>query len=248
MSSTEPVQAVRRFPKAMLLDLDNTVYAYAPCHRAGLTAAQVVAATYDKRWETVTNFTDDYNAARHTVKDRLRRQATSHCRLHYFKAQVETRFGHSNINASMRLHEAYWRAYFSTMTIDPGCLELLKEVRSWGLRLAWVTNLTTERQMLKLRALGLDMIGDYLVTSEEAGAEKPDPVVINMALNYLEVSPEQTWFVSDDLENDIGPAQSRQLTTVWLRRDNQPTTGAAPNFTVRDWFELRQLLLESKQL
>ena len=248
MSSPESVHGSRRIPKAMLLDLDNTVYAYAPCHRAGLAAAQVVAATYDQRWEMVANFLDDYAAARNTVKDRLRRQAASHCRLHYFKAQVEIRFGCSNIEASIRLHEAYWQAYFLTMTIDPGCLDFLNEVRSLGLRLAWVTNLTTERQMLKLRALGLDTIGEFLVTSEEAGAEKPDPIGINMALNCLKVSPKQAWFVGDDLENDIEPAQSCQLTSVWLRRDNQKMiTGTAPDYTVRDWFELRQLLLESKQ-
>ena len=32
--------------KALLLDLDNTAYAYAPCHAAGLEAAHALAATY----------------------------------------------------------------------------------------------------------------------------------------------------------------------------------------------------------
>jgi putative hydrolase of the HAD superfamily len=140
-----------------------------------------------------------------------------------------------------RLHEAYWSGYFGAMKVDDGCAALLRDWRTAGVRLAWVSNFTTERQILKLEALGLAAAADALVTSEEAGAEKPDPRVIDLALARLSAQAEHTWLVGDSAKDDVAGALARGLTPIWLRREGETGGAAGAAAVVDDWAGLRRL-------
>jgi HAD superfamily hydrolase (TIGR01549 family) len=228
-------------PRAVLLDLDNTVYAYQPCHAAGLLAASRLGAELSTVWSDTRRFERDYAAARQSVKEWTGPRAARHCRLLYFKVMIEGQSGRTEIDTTRRLHEAYWQGYFSAMVLDPGCLDMLRDLRSRAVRLAWVSNFTTERQMLKLLALGLERAADFLLTSEEAGAEKPDFALLDLALARLHVAPGEAWLIGDDFYDDVGAARARGLTAVWLRREEgEPAPGSA-DIVVRDWHELRDL-------
>ncbi|MFO0810367.1 MAG: HAD-IA family hydrolase [Gemmataceae bacterium] len=189
-------------PRAILFDLDNTAYAYAPCHAAGLAASGVSAA--------------DYETARAAVKRLVAGTAAEHSRLLYFKTITEQSHGCSKLRTALTLHDAYWRGYFAAMTLRPGCAELLTDLRHAGVRLAWVTNFTTERQIHKLIALGLDEAAEYLVTSEEAGADKPDPRVVGRALALLGVTAEDAVLVGDNEIEDGGAARAAGVPFVWF--------------------------------
>lgn len=228
-------------PRAIALDLDNTVYAYAPCHEAGLASAAGAATGMEGRWRTAEGFAADYARARAAVKERTAGLAVSHCRLHYFKEMVETAMGRTDAPATFRLHESYWDGYVPAMKPDPGAVELLRDLRDRGVLLAWVSNFTTERQMLKLRALGLEGVANFVLTSEEAGEEKPSPRVIDLALAKLGVAPSEAWLVGDDEDADIGAARARGMTIVCLRRDGQRSEVAADH-VVGSWDEIRRLL------
>lgn len=230
------------WPRAVLLDLDNTVYPYEPCHEAGLRAARAVAAPLLGRWRDEQAFLADYTRARRLVKQRTGGQATAHSRLLYFKSMLETALGHTAVDPTLELEAAYWRGYFATMRPDPACPELLAELRAHGVRTAWLSNFTTERQMLKLGALGLQDALDFLVTSGEADCEKPDRRLFDLALGMLGTEASQTWMVGDDPRDDIVPALERGLTAVWLDRDGQGGDGGGATHVVRDWRELRELL------
>ncbi len=233
----------------LLLDLDNTVYPYQPCHRAGLEAAARAASALDPAWADPAAFRAGYDRARRLVKERAgKRSAAAHCRLLYLKAMLEQQRGKSELAAARRLHDRYWKGYFAAMRPDSGCATLLAELRRAGTRIAWVSNFTTERQMRKLTALGLARAAEFLFTSEEAGAEKPDPAVFRLALAALDADPARTWMVGDDLADDVAPARALGLTTVWLRRAGDGPLAAShegplPHHVARDWADLRALLL-----
>ena len=229
-------------PIAVLLDLDNTVYTYAPCHRAGMATAAATAAGMDDRWVDAGTFKADYARARDAAKRRIRHTGAAHCRLLYFKSLIETRVGRTDIDAICRLHDAYWDGYLSAMVLDVGCRVLLDAWRAVGVRTAWVSDFTTERQMLKLRHLGLGDAVDFLVTAEETGAVKPDAGGIDLALEKLGVaSSKSVWFVGDDHERDLGAARARGLTAIWFRRNAETTASIAPDATVDSWAELAAL-------
>lgn len=228
---------------ALLIDLDNTAYAYRPCHEAGLAAAGERAAALAPFWQLPGAFRRGYNHAREGVKKRVGPTAASHCRLLYFKALVEDTFARSDLDAAAALHDAYWAGYFGAMTRDPDCREVLRECRDRGFRTAWVTNFTTERQFLKLRALGLTDAADYVITSEEAGWDKPRPEIVRYALARLGGDPHPVWLVGDDPHDDGSLARDLGLNFVWFDRDGTGTEGLpdAPRH-VRRWADLRAVL------
>jgi len=208
-------------PKILLLDLDNTVYAYAPCHRAGMEAAQTVARNLAGEWGQESVFENDYQGARAAVKAQIGNQAAAHSRLLYFKRMQERRDGSSSLTSSLALQAAYWRGYFSVMKRDEGCAETLESMRSRGVRTAWVTSFTTARQIQKLETLGLATAADLLLTTEEAGFEKPDGRLVDIALRRLGGKAVETWVIGDSLEADQRMAAARQLPFVWFRRGDE---------------------------
>lgn len=226
-------------PQALLLDLDNTAYAYAPCHAAGLAAAQREAASLRPRWQDAAAFAGDYARSRHAVKSRLAGQAAGHCRRLYFKAMTEAESGRSDLGATERLHAAYWRAYHTEMRIEPGCCETLAALRARGMKLCWVSNFTTGQQVQKLGVLGLLDAANFLVTSEEALADKPDARIFALALEKLGVTAAQAWLLGDDPHDDIAGGKAAGLTTVWLRRG---AGQAAADHAIDNWLELLDLL------
>ena len=229
-------------PAAVLLDIDNTVYAYAPCLAAGLSAAHAAARQLDPRWQDLDDFVRDYDQARRAVKAHTAGQAAEHCRLLYFKRMFEAAHGASRLAATCLLHDAYWRGYFAAMQLDPGCAGLLAAWRAAGVRLAWVSDFTTERQFLKLQALGLEESADFLLTSEEAGAEKPNPRIVELALQRLDVAPAQAWLVGDSIARDVAAAQACGLMPVWFNRQpDAPSGSPPPDLVVEDWHALRAL-------
>ena len=223
-------------PRGLLLDLDNTAYAYAPCHEAGLLAGWDAARAW---YPNEADFRAAYGDARRRVKEQVGpRSAAVHCRLLYFKALVEDHRGRSDSAEAQRLHRAYWDGYFAAMTPDPGVVDFFETVQ---LPTAWVTNFTTERQVLKLAHLGLLDAADFLFTSEEAGAEKPDPALLQLALRRMNLRPDEVWHVGDSLREDGGMARAGGVRFVWFNRAGEDVPPGV-DAVVRDWFELGKML------
>lgn len=213
--------------KALLLDLDNTAYAYAPCHAAGLEAAHALAAAWSPAWRDDAAFRADYGAARALVKARLEGTAASHCRLLYFKTMLERASGNSLLAEARRWHEAYWAAYQAAMVLEPGCREAIAAFQARGVTVAWVTNFTTERQVRKLEALGLLDLADRLFTSEELGRDKPHPEAYETVLSALGIRPDEAWMVGDDHEDDVAGAAAVGIRGIWFRREPAVGVGEA---------------------
>jgi putative hydrolase of the HAD superfamily len=206
-----------------------------------MEAARVAAEAVLARWGVGETFEADYASARQAVKARTAGQAATHSRLLYFLEMLAAGLGRTDLRAAQRLHEAYWAGYFSGMRLDAGCAALLRDWQAAGVRLAWVSNFTTERQILKLEALGLAEAAEALVTSEEAGAEKPDPRVLELALARLGVGPGHAWLVGDDARDDVGAARARGLAAIWYRREAGASGGEGADAVVADWEALRRL-------
>ena len=59
--------------------------------------------------------------------------------------------------------------------------------------------MTAQIQFRKLVYFGLDEFFDYVVTSEEAGADKPDKMPFKVALEKLQLEPENIWMIGDKI-------------------------------------------------
>ena len=198
---------------AAIFDLDDTLYAYAPCHEAGMEAAgrAADAAAGIKREE----FLPAFRAARGEIHDALRGTAAQHNRLLYFQRALE-KLGVSGAHA-LTLYDAYWDTFLSRMTLAPGVAELLAALRGRGVPTGICSDLTAHIQHRKMARLGLWEYIGALVTSEEAGAEKPSPRMFGLILGKLGVTDRaHAWFVGDSLEKDALGACAAGMRAVHL--------------------------------
>jgi putative hydrolase of the HAD superfamily len=107
---------------------------------------------------------------------------------------------------------------------------LLDSLRKRGLQLGIVSNAYDPGWLLRrdLDEMGLTERVDAIVFSSEVGMRKPDPAIFRVALEALQVEPEQTIFVGDRLYEDVRGAGELGMTTVqalWFRADEHPEGG-----------------------
>jgi HAD superfamily hydrolase (TIGR01549 family) len=84
----------------------------------------------------------------------------------------------------------------------------LRELRARGLELAVVSNWDVSLHE-RIDKLGLRPLLTAVVSSAEAGAEKPDPQIFRLTLERLEVPAERTVHVGDDDTDAEGAAAAR---------------------------------------
>ena len=121
------------------------------------------------------------------------------------------------------------------MVLYPGARKLLDALHDKYIRVAVCTDLLAHIQHRKLRALGMMDDVDCLVTSEEAGAEKPSHVVYDLCLKKLRLTPEEVCFV----------ALAAGMKAVWFnpeKKEVSPEMEQGGYSIVSDYEELYQLL------
>jgi len=130
-----------------------------------------------------------------------------------------------------REHEV-WRPAYRVLASAPALLESL---RDRGLRTGLVANAWPDPARVlqaDAEALGLVPFLDVLVFAAETGIRKPAPESFLRACRELDVEPEATLFVGDDLRNDVQGAARvgmRTMQALWFRADD--TEGIEPDFT-----------------
>lgn len=110
-------------------------------------------------------------------------------------------------------------------------------------RLTVVTNGSAQNQRRKLERIGLADNFDHVVVSGEAGFEKPDRRIFELALKMIQVCPVDALFVGDDPMRDILGASQAGLLTCWVRGNQIFPEGAPrPDLVVDHLTELESRL------
>ncbi len=198
---------------AVLFDLDDTLYPYAPCNEAGKQAA--LAAFRERGYDIDRDRFDDlYAIGREEAKRELRGTAASHERFIYFKRALRSHADRHDAADALAIGEAYWEGYMNRMDPFDGVEEVLGTIRKAGSAVAIVTNLTTRVQLEKLARLGVDEHVDRLVTSEEVGREKPSALPFTTVLAALDVAPSDAVMVGDNPTADVEGANAVGMDSV----------------------------------
>lgn len=188
-------------PDAILFDTDNTLYPYDPAHFAAQNAVREKAvALFSIAPE---EFDKAFNEARAQVKKRLKHTAASHSRLLYLQRMLEIMGLGSQVLMALDFEQTYWRTFLSNAVLFDGVKELLDDIRLLGIPTAIVTDLTAQIQFRKVVYFGLDHYFDYIVTSEEAGFDKPHQAPFQIALEKMRPKGDCIWMIGDNPENDI---------------------------------------------
>ncbi|WP_231479940.1 HAD family hydrolase [Rossellomorea vietnamensis] len=112
--------------------------------------------------------------------------------------------------------QEFWNQQFpQCFSISEHTVNLVKRVQE-HMKVAIITNGTVHRQNAKIMNSGLHKCFDVILISEEVGLEKPDQRIFQLALNKLQVQPEDALFVGDNLELDVGGPQCAGLKGIWF--------------------------------
>lgn len=196
---------------AVIFDLDNTLYAYDPldieagervrdyaCREIGITTEQ-----YDEA----------YLFGRNETKRQLHDVGASHNRMLYFQKTLEY-LGVNPMPYSLRMYETYWGTFLEKMKLYDGAREFIDRLHEQGIKMMICTDLTAHIQHRKLEALGLAPDICCLVTSEEAGREKPSPEIFALCLKKLALPPDEVCCIGDSFVKDIEGAKSAGMQAI----------------------------------
>ncbi|ELZ48435.1 HAD-superfamily hydrolase, subfamily IA, variant 1 [Halorubrum coriense DSM 10284] len=188
--------------EAVLFDLDNTLYPYAPCNEAGKRAA--LDALRERGYDLDRAAFDDlYARGRREAKRETRTTAASHDRHVYFKRGLSLYADAPDSASALAAGDAYWDGYLDAMSLCDGVEAVFDALDAAGTDVAVVTNHTTRVQLRKLTRLGVGDRIDLLVTSEEVGREKPSALPFTTALAELDRRPSEVLAVGDNVETDV---------------------------------------------
>lgn len=234
-----------RLPDAILFDTDNTLYAYDPAHAAAQNAVRhKVITTFSISGD---DFDKAFREAREQVKFRLGETASSHSRLLYLQRMLEIMGLGSQVLLALDFEQTYWRTFLGNASLFGEVKELLDDIRLLGIPTAIVTDLTAQIQFRKVVYFGLDHYFDYIVTSEEAGFDKPNEAPFKIALEKMSPKGNRIWMIGDNPVNDISGARDsiNAVTLQKLHTGVQVGVGAhAPDATFGEFSQLRRLLAQ----
>ena len=200
-------------PEAVCFDLDNTLYPYAPCNQAGMTAVYAkLEKLFNIKEHKASTF---FHEARTQVHNQLGAIASSHSRLLYFQRMLENMGLNAQALLALDLEQTFWRAYLHEAELFEGVKDLFYALRSKNIAIAIVTDMTAQVQLRKIIHFNLDGLVDHIITSEEAGADKPDPRIFMLTLKKLDCAPERVWMIGDNKAKDIAGAEACGMVGLW---------------------------------
>jgi putative hydrolase of the HAD superfamily len=226
--------------KAILLDVDGTLYDQSPLRRRmlwdlvktywmapgkGWKTARILQA-YRRAQESLRGVEDAVDLAEQQlriVQERTAcdRAAILDCVLHWMD------------QAPLRHLEA---------CLDPAVSDFLKSIRARGISLAVCSDYPAK---LKLQAMGLEHFFDCVVCAgdDEVGRLKPHPRIIEVALQRLGVAPEEAVYIGDRPDIDGDAAKRAGVRYVNIIRGNTVHSAAARRHGSMTFPELLRELL-----
>lgn len=141
------------------------------------------------------------------------------------------------------LAEDYIKISPTKKHLFPGTHEVLEALQP-HYTMHIITNGFSEVQYRKLELSGLAQYFNTVVTSEDAGAKKPDSKIFDFALQQAGAVKKESIMIGDDIASDIEGAQKAGMDQIFVNY-LQKNRKKGMTFTVHSMYELRDLLLNN---
>lgn len=189
---------------------------------------------------------DDYFAAFTRINDRLWEEYETgllkqkELRSERFRLLLESR-GIADPGLAVRMNDAYLRILPRYHALLPGSLETLDYLRGRGYPMYILTNGFNGVQHDKVRYSGLQPYFRRIITSEEAGINKPFPGIFEYALRVTGAERESSVMTGDDPRNDIRGALGVGMDCVFLNTKRTPHEDLHPTYEIHRLPELKTI-------
>ena len=203
--------------KAVIFDLDNTLYDYDINNEKAMNVVQ----NYIKSEFNIEEkkFLELYAEARKETHKILNYNfASRHNRAIYFKRFLE-KIEQKPYEYVNLLDDLYWNTILDNMKLNSGVIELFELLKNNNIKIAISSNLLLSIQLKKIKKLGIGQYIDYILTSEEIGTEKPSKLNFLNVLKYLKLKPNEVIFIGDDFNSDIVGAQNVGILGILINKN-----------------------------
>ena len=215
MSSNELNKSFKNMnKKVILLDIDDTVCDSVNAYKKAQHDCYLYFRSIPFGEISEKKFNKFYKEARQQIHEELGNVASSHNRLLYFQRIFEIsgiEFDAGQIN---KLAEIYWNSTNNNLCLFPGVEKTLKYFRKNGIKICLVSDLVAYAQFSKIKHLKLDKLVDCMLTSEEAGIEKPSEIIFKKALRKCGCTSGEAIMVGNSCARDIAGAKKMKIETV----------------------------------
>ena len=122
---------------------------------------------------------------------------------------------------------AYRRAREATLLVYPNVNKTLIELLKAQIRLAVVSDAPSREAWMRLYYLNLHHVFDPVLTFDDTGARKPSPKPFKLALDRMNVGPDEALMIGDWPDRDVVGAKQIGIPSSPLTHGPAPAGGAA---------------------
>jgi putative hydrolase of the HAD superfamily len=198
--------------KLVIFDLDNTLINTRPAAKIGYKQAIYFIAKrfglYDSR-DKLFNHWKRLVQTLHQDSDPLKRRFEYSLKLLLDTRKIPTTY----LSESLSIYE---HELLDHLEIMAGSRELLQNLKDQGHLIAVATSGDKSEAIKKLKAVDLFSSLDFLVTANEVGRMKPDPLYYTLCIKQAKIKPDRCLVVGDDMTEDLDPAKSLGLKTFLI--------------------------------
>lgn len=225
--------------KAVIFDIDNTLYDFDRANRFGMEAVRDYCRCSFGLEEP--RFRECYRKAWRMAEQRVGSDtAAIHNRMLRFQCMMEL-LGEPLFPHVKTLACTYWDTVLEKMEPYPGIVQLFQNLHGRQIRIGVGTDMTAYIQYRKLEELGVSPFVDMVVTSEEAGVEKPDPKFFGMCVEKAGCSAGECAFIGDSVKKDVQGSIASGLHGIWYSQGKEPEAGV-PYPVIRFFEEAEEVI------
>jgi HAD superfamily hydrolase (TIGR01549 family) len=213
--------------RAVLFDLDDTLFDHAHCARCALDAVRSAHPPFSAADPLELERSHSRILEEIHGDVMLGRMPLDAARVERFRRLFRSVGEDVDDEVAASAAAGYRQAYIESRRAVAGAAALLAAVKPRA-KVGVVSNNLLEEQQAKLRHCELDRYVDVLMVSEEAGVSKPDPKIFEMALTRLDCAASEAVMIGDSWPADIVGAQASGIRAIWVN----PHGAAPPDPTV----------------
>jgi putative hydrolase of the HAD superfamily len=199
--------------KAVIFDIDDTLYSYQEANKRTMERMKLFVMM--ELGIPMEEFEQDYHRLMQEQIQICGGTSGRYSRAIRFQRMMEERG--LPLRYGAQLNDLYWEIMMDEMTPAEGAAQLLDGLRERGLRLGVGSDMTADWQIKKLDKLGLLDKLDFIVTSEEAGVEKPELKLFQLCAKKAGCAMEECLFIGDNLKKDVLGALNAGMDAVWVQ-------------------------------
>ncbi len=213
--------------KHLFFDLDRTLWDFETNSFNELVNLYHCHNLHQKGISLSEEFVKVYKKINEKCWERYRENTLSkeNLRFERFKQTLEY-FGIYDLELSIKIGDDYLKNSPYRTILIPNAIELLSELQPIY-KLHIITNGFQEVQHVKINQSGLANFFTIVVTSEMAGAKKPNPLIFNYALEKAGANLENSVMIGDDLNTDIKGAVNVGMKSIYFNPNKRTNNSIA---------------------